>query len=154
MAGTWHGSANMTDQIAGNNRPEDMQAKIPEEGQPGSSNRKVLVVDDSVDAADTLGALIGIDDFDVKVVYGGAAAVSEAMAWVPDVVVMDIGMPGMDGYEAARLIRSQAGGRAIKLIALTGWGQATDRDRASEAGFDHHLVKPIDYDSLMNCLHQ
>ena len=114
--------------------------------------RKVLVVDDNVDAADTLNALLGMDGFAVSTVYDGVAAVAQARATAPDIVIMDIGMPGMDGYDAARLIRQQPGGNRILLIALTGWGQSNDRKRASEAGFDHHLVKPVDYDLLMQCL--
>jgi len=114
--------------------------------------RKILVVDDNVDAADTLESLLGMDGFAVSTVYDGVAAVAQARAAKPDIVVMDIGMPGLDGYEAARLIRQQPGGDAIVLIALTGWGQSNDRKRASEAGFDHHLVKPVDYDLLVRCL--
>lgn len=113
---------------------------------------KVLVVDDNVDAADTLNALLGMDGFAVRTVYDGVAAVAQARAAAPDIVIMDIGMPGMDGYDAARLIRQQPDGEKIVLIALTGWGQSTDRRRAREAGFDHHLVKPVDYDLLMRCL--
>ncbi len=116
------------------------------------SMRKVLVVDDNVDAADTLEAVLSMDGFAVTTVYNGVAAVAQARAAVPDVVVMDIGMPGMDGYDAARLIRQQPGGEKILLIALTGWGQSNDRKRASEAGFDHHLVKPVDYELLIKCL--
>lgn len=116
------------------------------------SLRKVLVVDDNVDAADTLGALLGMDGFAVTTVYDGVAAVAQARAAAPDIVVMDIGMPGMDGYDSARLIRRQPGGDRILLIALTGWGQSNDRKRASDAGFDHHLVKPVDYELLMKCL--
>jgi signal transduction histidine kinase/ActR/RegA family two-component response regulator len=114
--------------------------------------RKVLVVDDNADAADTLNVLLGMDGFAVSTAYDGVAAVAQAGAAAPDVVIMDIGMPGMDGYDAARLIRQQPGGDNILLIALTGWGQSTDRKRASEAGFDHHLVKPVDYELLMQCL--
>ncbi len=114
--------------------------------------KKVLVVDDNVDAADTLGALLGMDGFAVSTVYDGLAAVAQVRATLPDIVIMDIGMPGMDGYDAARLIRQQAGGGKVLLIALTGWGQSNDRKRATEAGFDHHLVKPVDYDLLMKCL--
>ena len=73
-------------------------------------------------------------------------------AFQPEIVVMDIGMPGMDGYDAARLIRQQPGGAGMVLIAVTGWGQAADKKRASVAGFDHHLVKPVDYELLMQCL--
>ncbi|WP_395056095.1 response regulator [Polaromonas sp.] len=116
------------------------------------SLKKVLVVDDNVDAANTLEALLGLDGFAVTTAYDGVAAVTQARAVVPDVVVMDIGMPGMDGYEAARVIRQQPGGGRMVLIALTGWGQSNDKKRASEAGFDHHLVKPVDYDMLMQCL--
>ena len=114
--------------------------------------RKILVVDDNVDAANTLHDLLDLDGFEVTTAYDGVAAVSAAASIQPEVVVMDIGMPGMNGYDAARLIRKQPGGQAIVLIALTGWGQATDKKRASLAGFDHHLVKPVDYDLLMRCL--
>ncbi|MDB5965620.1 MAG: hybrid sensor histidine kinase/response regulator [Polaromonas sp.] len=116
------------------------------------TTKKILVVDDNVDAADTLEALLGMDGFEVTTVYDGVAAVEAAGRAMPDVVVMDIGMPGMDGYEAARIIRQQSGGERMVLIALTGWGQSADKNRASEAGFDHHLVKPVDYDMLIKCL--
>jgi len=118
---------------------------------PGSL-RKILVVDDNVDAADTLEALLGMDGFAVTTAYDGVAAVDQVKSALPDVVVMDIGMPGMDGYDAARLMRQQPGGDKILLIALTGWGQSNDIKRAREAGFDHHLVKPVDYELLMQCL--
>ena len=114
--------------------------------------RKILVVDDNVDAANTLHDLLDLDGFEVTTAYDGVAAVSAAAAIQPEVVVMDIGMPGMNGYDAARLIREQPGGKGMVLIALTGWGQATDKKRSSLAGFDHHLVKPVDYDLLMRCL--
>ncbi|MDO9357505.1 MAG: response regulator [Polaromonas sp.] len=129
----------------------DEQASVPSTPVSGGQ-RKILVVDDNVDAADTLEALLGMDGFDVTTVYDGVAAVTQARASAPDVVVMDIGMPGMDGYDAARLIRQQPGGERIMLIALTGWGQTADKNRAAQAGFDHHLVKPVDYDMLMKCL--
>jgi signal transduction histidine kinase len=113
--------------------------------------KKILVVDDNVDAADTLQALLCMDGFEVTTVYDGLAAVNAANTIEPDVVVMDIGMPGMDGYEAAQMIRTQPCGRRVRLIALTGWGQSGDKKRAGEAGFDHHLVKPVDYDMLVKC---
>ncbi|MES2941228.1 MAG: response regulator [Pseudomonadota bacterium] len=116
------------------------------------ASRKVLVVDDNVDAANTLEALLGMDGFEVTTVYDGVAAVAAAKTARPDVVVMDIGMPGMDGYDAARMIRQQPGGEKMVLIALTGWGQSSDIQRASQAGFNHHLVKPVDYETLMKCL--
>ena len=116
------------------------------------SLRRVLVVDDNVDAADTLGALLGLDGFEVETVYDGLSAVAATANGLPDVVVMDIGMPGLDGYDAARKIRQQPGGHDVLLIALTGWGQATDKMRANQAGFDHHLVKPVDYEQLLGCL--
>jgi signal transduction histidine kinase len=119
---------------------------------PTANTKKILVVDDNVDAANTLEALLGMDGFAVTTAYDGLAAVAAAAADRPDVVVMDIGMPGMNGYDAARLIRQQPGNEKVVLIALTGWGQSTDKNRASLAGFDHHLVKPVDYDRLMSCL--
>ena len=136
-----HGSESATDHSVSNRNSETVE-----------NMKKILVVDDNVDAAETLEALLVMDGFDVKTVYDGLAAVAAASANMPDVIVMDIGMPGMDGYDAARRIREQANGAPVTLIALTGWGQTTDRARASEAGFDHHLVKPVDYDQLIKCL--
>ena len=133
---------------------EGEQPQAPRQGPvaaPGNL-RKILVVDDNVDAANTLEALLDMDGFAVTTAYNGVAAVTAAEINRPDVVVMDIGMPGMNGYDAARLIRQQPGNENVVLIALTGWGQSTDKTRASLAGFDHHLVKPVDYDQLMSCL--
>ncbi len=134
--------------------PPVPQEKMDPEKMKELTARKILVVDDNVDAADTLEALLGMDGFDVKAVYDGVAAVEAAERIQPDVIVMDIGMPGMDGYDAARMIRQQEGGKNMTLIALTGWGQTADRNRAGQAGFDHHLVKPVDYDQLMKCLQE
>lgn len=134
--------------------PSVQHEKMDPEMMKELTARKILVVDDNVDAADTLEALLGMDGFDVKAVYDGVAAVEAAERIRPDVIVMDIGMPGMDGYDAARMIRQQQGGKDMTLIALTGWGQTADKDRAGQAGFDHHLVKPVDYDQLMKCLQE
>lgn len=134
--------------------PSVQQEKMDSEMMKELTTRKILVVDDNVDAADTLEALLGMDGFDVKAVYDGVAAVEAAERIRPDIIVMDIGMPGMDGYDAARMIRQQPGGKDMTLIALTGWGQTADKDRAGQAGFDHHLVKPVDYDQLMKCLQE
>ena len=131
---------------------EDFQPTSNFVGLDGIAARRILVVDDNVDAANTLHELLDLDGFKVRTVYDGVAAVAIAEAFQPEVVVMDIGMPGMDGYDAARLIRQQPNGAGMVLIAVTGWGQATDKKRASIAGFDHHLVKPVDYDLLMQCL--
>ena len=114
--------------------------------------KKVLLVDDNVDAADTLEMLLGMDGFQVTTVYDGVTALAAAGDISPDVVVMDIGMPGMDGYDAARMMRQLPGGEDMVLIALTGWGQPADKSRASEAGFNHHLIKPVDYDTLLKCV--
>jgi signal transduction histidine kinase/CheY-like chemotaxis protein len=114
--------------------------------------RKVLVVDDNVDAANTLEALLTLHGIAVSVAHDGAAAVDRVHSDVPDAVVMDIGMPVMNGYEAARRIRGGALPRQPMLIALTGWGQYADRTRAIEAGFDHHLVKPLKFEELLGYL--
>ena len=115
-----------------------------------TDRRRILVVDDNQDAADTLQAFLDIEGFSVAVVYDGQAAVEAVSADPPDVVLMDIGMPRMDGYEAARRIRAATSG--IRLIALTGWGQELDRQKAELAGFDQHFVKPVDLQKLLDCL--
>ncbi|MBN9167031.1 MAG: hypothetical protein BGO98_05480 [Myxococcales bacterium 68-20] len=109
---------------------------------------RVLIADDNRDSADMLGELLRALGGDVALAYDGAEAVEVARAFHPDVAILDIGMPKLDGYQAARCIRSESGTRRPKLVALTGWGQQEDRRRAREAGFDEHLVKPPDLDAL------
>lgn len=104
---------------------------------------KVLVVDDNHDAAFSLGMLVEMLGHDVRIAYDGVEALREAGAFRPDLVLLDIGMPRMDGYEACRRLREQPWGAAIRVVAVTGWGQEHDRRRSQQAGFDRHLVKPV-----------
>jgi CheY-like chemotaxis protein len=110
------------------------------------------VVDDNQDSANTLGQMLEIHGHQIRVVHDGLAAVAAAGEFRPRVVLLDIGMPELDGYEACRRIRSEAWGREMILIALTGWGQDEDRRRTAAAGFDQHLVKPVDSQALLKVL--
>ncbi len=112
----------------------------------------VLVADDNLDAAATLAVLLEMFGHKVEQVHDGEAAAAAALRLQPDVVLLDIGMPKLNGYEACRQIRSQAGGAGMTLIALTGWGQPDDRQAAKSAGFDMHLVKPVDPELLAELL--
>ncbi len=105
---------------------------------------RVLVVDDNRDSADSLAMALQLQGHDVHTAYDGAAAVEAALALLPDVILLDIGLPKLNGYDAARRIREQPRGKEMILVALTGWGQEEDHRRSREAGFDHHLVKPAD----------
>jgi CheY-like chemotaxis protein len=109
---------------------------------------RVLVVDDNRDAADSMGLLLKRAGAEVEVVHDGCQALSSVERFHPAVVLLDIGMPGMDGYEVARRIREQPTLHDVMLIALTGWGQADDRRRSLSAGFDHHLTKPAGLEAL------
>ena len=110
---------------------------------------KVLIADDNEDAAQTLNLLLSFEGCDTRVVTSGQAAVQEATHWHPDVAVLDIGMPELDGYAVARALRQQPGGEHMLLVALTGWGQDDDRRKSAAAGFDHHLTKPVDIGQLL-----
>ncbi len=120
----------------------------PEAGEPLDQRPKVLIVDDNHDAADSLQALFEMENCNVDTAYDGQAAVAAVELAMPDMIVMDLGMPSMDGYEAARRIRRQPGSQRILMIALTGWGQSDARQRTLEAGFDHHLIKPVNFDEI------
>jgi CheY-like chemotaxis protein len=111
------------------------------------------VVDDSVDCADSLATLLRVAGHEVRTAYDGPTALEAAEAFRPEVVLLDIGLPRMDGYEVARRLRERerAGGRAL-LVAVTGYGQEEDRRRAEEAGFDAHLVKPAGPAALQRLL--
>lgn len=112
------------------------------------AGRRVLVADDNRDAADSLGMLLELDGHEVHLAYDGAAALETLERVQPEFAILDIGMPGRNGYELAQAVRGSDWGRSIRLIALTGWGQEDDKRRASAAGFELHLTKPVDPDVL------
>jgi CheY-like chemotaxis protein len=105
---------------------------------------RVLIVDDNRDSASSLAAMLELSGYETLTAYDGNQAIDRAEAFYPDAVLLDIGLPGRNGYEVAQHIRAQAWGREVLLIAVTGWGQQEDRRRSQDAGFDAHLVKPID----------
>jgi len=114
--------------------------------------RRILVVDDNRDSADSLALLLKLTGHDVHTAHDGLEGVEAAMRLQPDVILLDIGMPRLNGYEAARRIREQRRHQVVTLVALTGWGQQADRRRSEDAGFDFHLVKPVDMAALTKLL--
>jgi PAS domain S-box-containing protein len=119
---------------------------------PALPPRRLLVADDNVDAASSLAVLLSLHGQEVRTAFGGLEALRLAEEWQPDAAVLDIGMQDMNGYELCRRLRAQDWGRKLLLIACTGWGQDTDRELARSAGFDHHLVKPVDPEDLLRLL--
>lgn len=113
---------------------------------------RIMIVDDNVDAAFVLSMLLKKMDHEVHAMHGGEEAIELVKDFRPDVVFLDIGMPGMDGYEVCRRIRGLEGVEKIHIVALTGWGQKEDKERAKEAGFDQHLVKPTDRETIIRLL--
>lgn len=109
---------------------------------------RVLVIDDNVDAADRLAQLLRLRGHEVRTAYGGEEGVACAERFRPNLVLLDLGMPGVDGYEAARRMRALDGGAAFTLVAVSGWGQAADRQRTEAAGIDYHLTKPLEETQL------
>jgi signal transduction histidine kinase len=120
--------------------------------KPALVKRRILVVDDNLDSAESLAMLLGITGHEVQTAHDGEAAVAAAETFRPEVVLLDIGLPKLNGYEAAHQIRQQPWGRKMALVALTGWGQEEDRRKSKQAGFDNHLVKPVDYAALVQLL--
>jgi CheY-like chemotaxis protein len=106
--------------------------------------RRILVADDNCDAGETLAMLLRLDGHEVHVANDGLEAVEMFGRVHPEVVILDIGMPGLSGHEVARRIREQHSERPVILIAVTGWGQKADKDRAAASGFDHHFTKPVE----------
>jgi PAS domain S-box-containing protein len=139
--------------------PKLREAETPKPSKPqGDSHNahaprlRVLVVDDNVDAAKTLAMLLRLEGHEIRMEHDGLAAVEAAQAYAPDVILLDIGLPGLDGYEVARRLRVIPALADTVLVALTGYGQEEDRRRSATAGFDHHLVKPIDLQTLASLL--
>lgn len=120
---------------------------------PGDQPRsKILIVDDNVDAADTLATLVRLNGHQVQVAYDGPSAVTVAKAFEPSIVILDIGLPGLDGYAVAERLRESEATRSALLIALSGYGQPKDESRSRQAGFDLHFVKPVDFNALQSVL--
>jgi CheY-like chemotaxis protein len=124
------------------------QAAIPAGDRP----MKILVVDDNVDAADSIALLLGMDGFEARSVHGSLAALDTVGSFKPDVVLLDIGLPVLDGYEVAQRLRVRLCEQPIRIIALSGYGQPADREKAARAGFDDYLVKPVEPTALTEFL--
>jgi CheY-like chemotaxis protein len=128
-------------------------ANIPaaKRAQPGQTWR-VLVVDDNVDSADSTAAILRTSGHEVEVAYSAQKALEMAVEYQPDIMLLDIGLPDMDGYEVANHLRQTPELKEMRLIAITGYGQQSDRQRSREAGFDEHVVKPVDWRQLEELL--
>jgi PAS domain S-box-containing protein len=115
---------------------------------PVAVKRKILVVDDNVDSAESMAMVLQLDGHAIQIAHDGEAALAVAKSFIPDIVLLDIGLPGLDGYEVAARLRGSPVTQGAVLVAFTGYGQPEDRRRTAEVGFDHHLVKPVDLDVL------
>jgi CheY-like chemotaxis protein len=124
----------------------------PAPGPQPVPKRRVLVVDDNHDAAESTAAMLRLMGSDVRTAHDGLAAIDAAIEYRPDLVLLDLGMPKLNGYEAARRLRELPDFADVALVAVTGWGQEHDQRRSREAGFDRHMVKPVEPNALMNLL--
>ena len=121
-------------------------------GPNSSGGRRVLVVDDNKDGAKTLGMFLKLHGHEIATAFSGPLALETAQTFKPEVVLLDIGLPGMDGYEVARRLRADPEAAGVVLIALTGWGSESDKQKSNEAGFDLHLTKPVDVKEVQGIL--
>jgi PAS domain S-box-containing protein len=129
--------------------PHDEPEPLP---APETSTRRILVVDDNRDSAESIATLLQLSGHQTYMAHDGLAAVEAAERYRPDVILLDVGLPKMSGLDACRRIRGHAWGKGMVIVALTGWGQDHDRRNTQEAGFDAHLVKPVDYGDLLQLL--
>jgi two-component system CheB/CheR fusion protein len=145
-----------------NNKPKPQEVPVaeisrasgtePTKPQPNAERRRILVVEDNRDAADSLRMLLELMGHEVRVAHSGPEGVRAAQEWRPTIVLCDIGLPGMDGFAVAEELRTHPGTATTRLIAVTGYGHEDDRRHSREAGFDHHLVKPVDPEELQKVL--
>jgi len=117
-----------------------------------SQSRRILVVDDNLDTANSVAALLKLAGHEVSLAHDGPAALESARATHPEIILLDIGLPGIDGYTVARTLRDDESFAGVRLIAVSGYGQPDDRRRAKAAGFDEHMVKPVEFDRLLAAL--
>ena len=134
-------------------QPAEPAAPAPGLETPPGGRKRIVVCDDNEDAAESLARMLRMIGHEVRLAFNGMECLAVCEEFDPDVVLLDIGMPRMNGYDTARALRARGKGPRPVLVAVTGWGQAEDRRRAFEAGFDHHLTKPADFDTLARLLH-
>ena len=134
--------------------PEEAEAPAADRTPPGSASRaaRVLLVDDNSDAVEALAELLRMEGYEVLSANSAESALERVEAFRPHAALLDIGLPKMNGYDLARALRSRPSLRSLRLIALTGYGRAPDRQRAFDAGFDEHFVKPAPLDELLSRL--
>lgn len=133
-------------------RPQIKNDLSAPEAPVGTPSLRILVSDDNRDAAESLAALLRMIGHEVRIAYDGVEAVGLAKEYRPDAVVLDIGMPKMNGYDVARKLRAEPIGKDMTIIALSGWAKEEDKRRSHEAGIDHHLVKPLEPATLLRLL--
>jgi CheY-like chemotaxis protein len=142
-------------QVAEPIETEETMPSFPD-NEPGAAQppagRRIVVVDDNRDSAESLALLLEMHGHEVQIAFSGPAALELAHTFRPEIVLLDIGLPGMDGREVARALRAAQGDHPLLLVALTGYGQDEDRRLSREAGFDHHLVKPVDLQELVRVI--
>jgi CheY-like chemotaxis protein len=132
--------------------PASPQSPANETAEPTGPSLRVLVVDDNVDAAQSLALLLEASGHEVRIAHTGPTALEAALDYRPNVALLDIGLPKMDGYEVAKRIRQQPFLQDVVLVAMTGYGQDTDRQRSQEVGFNAHLIKPADFSKVQQIL--
>lgn len=157
-----HGGS-ITARSAGANQGAEFEIRLPKTDAPASSDklksadrastfRRILVIEDNVDSANTMRDVLRLHNHDVEVAYDGSSGVELASQFKPDIVICEIGLPGVDGYEVARLFRAKKEIKETVLVALSGYAMTGDLARAKSAGFDYHLAKPADLEKLQEVL--
>jgi two-component system CheB/CheR fusion protein len=129
-------------------RLADDAQSLPEPGGGERTSRRILIVDDSVDAAESSAMLLQLNGHKIQVAFDGPSALEAARTFNPEIILLDIGLPGLNGFEVARHLRQSPGGTHALIVALSGYGRAEDRQHSLDAGFDQHLVKPVDLEQL------
>jgi CheY-like chemotaxis protein len=136
--------------LAGTPAAEPLAQAAP--ATPRTGGLRVLVADDNVDNVETLALMLQLHGHEVASAHDGVEAVAAAERFRPQVALLDLGMPGMNGYDVCRALRALPFGGEVCIVAITGWGQEEDRRRTRESGFDHHLVKPVDFADIARLL--
>jgi CheY-like chemotaxis protein len=143
----------LTAEVSQSNNSATVAGDCPAASSVRPRGRRILIVEDNVDGAKSLGMLLSLDGHEIRLAHDGSSALQAAQDFRPDVVLLDIGLPRMDGYEVARRMRDRPDMQGVLLIALTGYARTDDAQKAELAGFDAHLVKPVDLRTLQSIVY-